>query len=61
MEAVDYKMGAVIQNKQTKEVWTVVSVGCNKYFLNKKTGETVGSLNDRLYKEVDYIKIVDNK
>lgn len=60
MEAVDYKIGQYFQNKNTKEVWTVVSIGCNKYFQNKKTGETIGSLDDSLFKEVNYIKIVEN-
>lgn len=61
MEAVDCRMGAIIQNKKTKEVWTVVSVGCNKYFRNKKTGETIGSLDDSLFKEVPYIEMLDSK
>ncbi len=61
MEAVDCKMGQYFQNKKTKEVWTVVSIGCNKYFQNKKTDETIGSLDDSLFKEVNYLKIVDDK
>lgn len=58
-EAVNYKMEQTFMDLRNNEVWVVCCIDCNKYFLNKKTGEISFKLDKVYFKKIDYLKKVE--
>lgn len=56
MNALNYKIGKQIRNKQTKEILEIQNINGKKLWVNLDWGDTFDWVDEDLYDDLDYIK-----